>query len=127
MITGRALPEITGPICNQNEPISGRNYEISATLALQIGPVITCNSGSDIESCDYKGDPETPAETVDRGVLRTPVSFYTASPAVRRAMLNHPTRCPACGSENIAPLFFDDRNAWDCAERDCHAMWTINA
>lgn len=126
MITDRALHEITRPVCNQEAPITGRNYEISGAQALQIGPVISCNQESTIESGDYKGGPD-PRVEIGIGVLRTPVSLYTASPSVRKAMLNLPTRCPACGSENIAPLFIDDRDAWDCAERNCHAMWTNNA
>lgn len=37
-----------------------------------------------------------------------------------------PDRCPACGSRQIAPLFWPDPSldVYDCANPACHAIWS---
>lgn len=41
---------------------------------------------------------------------------------LQRIARNLPTKCPACGSERVQPLFWLDADTWDCA--DCCAIFS---
>lgn len=44
----------------------------------------------------------------------------------KRVRAAQPTRCPACGSSRIAPLFLDEQDcSWDC--ENCGAVFTPEA
>jgi ribosomal protein L37AE/L43A len=39
-----------------------------------------------------------------------------------RAKADQPQWCPQCGSREVAPLFLDDVDVWDCAR--CFSIWS---
>lgn len=73
MITGRALHEITKPVCSGSDPITACNYSdqpvIPAPQALQIGPVITCNADLEILSLSSGSENDPQNGQSERGAL----------------------------------------------------------
>ena len=148
----KAFHEISAAFSNAPEGVTARNFidqpVITPPQMLQKRPEITRNPEPVIAPTRYEGTPEgapaeigtiyrsnsTPvflspdsvgeqADIGDREPHRRP-SMTRTERLLQEIKARMPRHCPACGSEEIAPLFWSDPtvDVWDCCR--CAAIFS---